>query len=576
MKEYARHVAHLREQGVPWDEVAVLLVEAGYFPPGLTGDQLRKRYYRHVGRYGKLQSRAQADFLADKWIFTADRPRKHMVIPDTQIKPGERIDYLYWVGRYAAEKKPDVLVIIGDWYDMPSLSSYDKGKRSAENRRFKLDIEAGDKALDLLFEGMGDFRPELMVCTLGNHEYRIERFVEDQPHLEGLLGIESLGFEKYGIRVAPFLQPVEIDGVLYAHYVCRNAKGRVVQTTRGAPSAQAQVLRMGQSCTTGHAPGIDIAVLPGVRGLQRGLIVGSCLTPEHEVLTADLRYVPLGDVQEGDKLVAFDEDAAGSAGRSRRYKTGTVLRTRRSVREVMRVELDNGSVFHATPDHRWLVRTTGGTLYTWRTTAQLRVGTIIPRPLDHWSTLNDRRAGYLAGMYDGEGSLYARATQNGQYRVCQLSLSQRPGVVLDQCRQYLRELGLGSTSDVNSRGVATLRLNGGQANIGRLLGSIRPRRLLAKFRPDMLGSVRTTPNQRPRVVSVEPVGKREVVEIDIDAKTMVVEGYLHHNCYMHDEGYLSPQGNNYWRGIIVKNEVHDGDYSLMEVPLRYLERRYGQ
>ena len=45
-------------------------------------------------------------------------------------------------------------------------------------------------------------------------------------------------------------------------------------------------------------------------------------------------------------------------------------------------------------------------------------------------------------------------------------------------------------------------------------------------------------------------------------------------CYLHDEDYIGPQGNREWRGIVVKNEVRDGSYDIMEVSLDYLCRRY--
>jgi len=46
------------------------------------------------------------------------------------------IDHLTWAGQYAVDKKPDVIVHIGDHWDMPSLSHYDKGTKSFEGRRY--------------------------------------------------------------------------------------------------------------------------------------------------------------------------------------------------------------------------------------------------------------------------------------------------------------------------------------------------------------------------------------------------------------------------------------------------------
>ena len=40
--------------------------------------------------------------------------RRYVVIPDTQVKPGVPTDHLEWAGRYVAEKRPDVVVHLGD------------------------------------------------------------------------------------------------------------------------------------------------------------------------------------------------------------------------------------------------------------------------------------------------------------------------------------------------------------------------------------------------------------------------------------------------------------------------------
>ena len=45
------------------------------------------------------------------------------------------------------EEKPDVVVCLGDWFDMASLSSHDKGKKSFEGRRYKQDVAVGDKVV---------------------------------------------------------------------------------------------------------------------------------------------------------------------------------------------------------------------------------------------------------------------------------------------------------------------------------------------------------------------------------------------------------------------------------------------
>jgi hypothetical protein len=73
---------------------------------------------------------------------------KILVIPDTQVAPGSDTRHLKWAGKYAAEKKPDIIVHIGDHWDMPSLSIYDVGKKSFEGRQYTKDIEAGNVGMD--------------------------------------------------------------------------------------------------------------------------------------------------------------------------------------------------------------------------------------------------------------------------------------------------------------------------------------------------------------------------------------------------------------------------------------------
>ena len=77
---------------------------------------------------------------------------KHLVIPDTQVKPNCPTDHLRWAGLYAVDKKPDVIIHIGDHFDMPSLSSWDVGKKSFEGRRYMDDIEAGISAMHLFMD----------------------------------------------------------------------------------------------------------------------------------------------------------------------------------------------------------------------------------------------------------------------------------------------------------------------------------------------------------------------------------------------------------------------------------------
>src|SRR5260221_12872069 len=82
---------------------------------------------------------------------------KHLILPDCQVKDGVPLEQLTWAGRYIVDKKPDVVVQIGDFADMESLSSYDQGKKSFEGRRYKNDIAVAHKAMGLLLQPIKEF-----------------------------------------------------------------------------------------------------------------------------------------------------------------------------------------------------------------------------------------------------------------------------------------------------------------------------------------------------------------------------------------------------------------------------------
>lgn len=194
----------------------------------------------------------------------------HIVIPDTQCKPGVPLDHLRWAGAYIAERKPDVVVHLGDHWDMPSLSSYEKrGSRYFEGRRYRDDIDAGNEGMRLLLEGMGDWRPSRMVLLRGNHEDRVTRAVNEDPRLEGVIGMQD--FEDAEWEVHDFLEPVEIDGVTYAHYFANPGTGRSY-----SGNVDTMLRNIGFTFTMGHQQGLRFGRRELTNGVvQLGLVAGS-------------------------------------------------------------------------------------------------------------------------------------------------------------------------------------------------------------------------------------------------------------------------------------------------------------
>ena len=208
--------------------------------------------------------------------------KKILVLPDVQAKPGTDFSYLRRIGKYVVEKQPATLVCIGDFADMPSLSSYDKGKKSFEGRRYKRDIEAAQFAMQALLGPLDEYNKTAkkqykprMVFTLGNHEHRISRATENDAMLDGVLSIKDLALTEYGWEVIPFLEVIVIEGIAFSHYFTTGVMGRPAGT------AQAQLRKTNMSCFAGHQQGKQITY--GSRADGRtitSIISGSCY--EHD------------------------------------------------------------------------------------------------------------------------------------------------------------------------------------------------------------------------------------------------------------------------------------------------------
>lgn len=184
---------------------------------------------------------------------------KIAVLTDAQVMPGVALDHLGWYGNYVAEKRPDVIVCIGDFGDFPSLSKFGRGERDFAAYRYTKDIAAFHEGMQL-FLGPIDaakatdktWRPYMEFCD-GNHESHIERITQEYPILEGTISHDDLCLEEYGWRVHPFLQPISIGGVAFCHYFPSGQMGRPIS------SAPAVLRKLHMSAFAGHLQGREIA-----------------------------------------------------------------------------------------------------------------------------------------------------------------------------------------------------------------------------------------------------------------------------------------------------------------------------
>lgn len=286
----------------------------------------------------------------------------------------------------------------------------------------------------------------------------------------------------------------------------------------------------------------------------------ACLTPDALVLTKDLRWVPLGELQVGDKLVGFSEDSAGRAENRRRWAESEVTHVHREVRDVYDVELENGDHVKTTADHKWLVRTRNDGM-EWMETQNMwingvniqgnhktgphteRTTTTVCKPFLVVQQEQSYAAGWIAGMLDADG------------HVCQQNIHDPDGTIryglrigIAQSETYPKICsdivkGLEEFTDNRKPCRQTMEKNKGSfrstirtwqflitgTNVEKLQFLMRTRpHKIDKIDINKVGMVRS--KYDTKVKSITHLGPQEIVVMETSTRTFIANGYMMHNC----------------------------------------------
>lgn len=237
--------------------------------------------------------------------------RRHLIVPDCQVRPGVDTTHLDWAAQAALDYRPDVIVVMGDFWDFPSLSTHDApGSKEAEGRRVKPDIDAGNEAFErfigpiaaarekLVSDKKKRWNPELHFL-FGNHEDRLTRAIFRDPKWEGLLSLDSLktpGFTRH-----PYLKIVEIDGIKYSHFFPNPFSGRPISGT-----IINRLGHIGSSFVQGHQQGFMYASKQYPDHVKHGIVCGRFYSHHESYRTEDVQrtewngILVLNQVDQGD------------------------------------------------------------------------------------------------------------------------------------------------------------------------------------------------------------------------------------------------------------------------------------
>ena len=170
--------------------------------------------------------------------------------------------------------------------------------------------------------------------------------------------------------------------------------------------------------------------------------LGFCLDPSTRVLTADLQWIPIGELQPGQEVVACDEHVPGCKGSARKMRTATVQAAAKVFRKAYRITFDDGRSVVCTAQHPWLTKKAGSQT-NWRSldgtgnnvVGKIKVGTKVRWVTKPWED-GDYEDGWFGGIIDGGGSM-SKSSASG----VEINVAQSMGPTLARMDMYLSNNG---------------------------------------------------------------------------------------------------------------------------------------
>ena len=143
---------------------------------------------------------------------------KILVVGDCHVTNKQSLRRFKWLGKYLKDNPVQHIVIMGDFLTLNSLSAWDRDKRLLmEGRRFYLEIDAGNEALDLM--GLDNHKNLKKVFIHGNHEDRLTRYIFTHPELadERTTVTSLLKLKERGFSVTSYRDYTSIGGIYFTH-----------------------------------------------------------------------------------------------------------------------------------------------------------------------------------------------------------------------------------------------------------------------------------------------------------------------------------------------------------------------
>lgn len=218
----------------------------------------------------------------------------HLVIPDAHFSRKDRANKFLrarrlgqYIGRVWTQcmKKGQYLrvVCLGDWWDMYSLNSFERGKAGFSEQNVAEDLATGEAALALMLDAMevqancSVVEPDTVSFhfTAGNHELRLDKAKQNNdtsPMVKNLRSHRQI-VEDLGWSYHDYMMAADVDGVAYAHCLPSGVMGKPIG---GSGAARTLLNTHMVSCVVGHSHLYDMVLRTDAFGGRRFALVAGC------------------------------------------------------------------------------------------------------------------------------------------------------------------------------------------------------------------------------------------------------------------------------------------------------------
>lgn len=153
-----------------------------------------------------------------------------LIFSDSHIEPGQDLTRFSKLGNFIVQEKPSTIIDLGDTFSLSAISGWDLSKRlTMEGRRYQQDCSAGNEAITRLFSPLKKLQIEqskdkkkkyspTVIRLKGNHEYRENVYLEQNPEMKGMLDIDKLtGYSDFYTECIEYRERYVYNGISFMH-----------------------------------------------------------------------------------------------------------------------------------------------------------------------------------------------------------------------------------------------------------------------------------------------------------------------------------------------------------------------